>query len=95
MENPGEFSYTSLAMIVVVVFGLTVVSFGAAIPAGMFMPTIVMGVAFGGFYGKAVKDLTCILACLFNPACDCWSAGEHETAPIQMAGPYAVKQWAI
>jgi H+/Cl- antiporter ClcA len=90
IESPQDFSYYSLLLIGVVTFCLTLLSFGAAIPAGVFMPTIMMGVAFGGFYGKAVKDLTCVLACVLNPACDCFSGIDHGAAPIAMSGPYAL-----
>jgi len=61
VEHPQAFSARSLALISVSFFLLMVVSFGAAFPGGIFMPTIVVGCTFGALFGRFAKYLSCLL----------------------------------
>lgn len=60
-EHPQAFSARSLALISVSFFLLMVVSFGAAFPGGIFMPTIVVGCTFGALFGRFAKYFSCML----------------------------------
>ena len=72
VEHPHAFSVYSLIAIAVSFFLLMIISFGAAYPAGIFMPTIVVGCTFGALYGRCAKYLSCMLdyegelACMEN-----------------------------
>jgi CBS domain-containing protein len=59
IEAPHRFSFTSLLLIGVAFFLLMLLAFGAAYPAGIFMPTVVIGTAFGALFGQLVKFTLC------------------------------------
>jgi len=88
IEAPHRFTYTSLFIITVTFFFLTLISFGASFPAGVFMPTIIMGVTLGAIFGKLVKDGSCVLSCFVSPTCECLHP--DEKSPIRRSGPYAL-----
>lgn len=52
VEHPHAFASYSLITISVSFFTLMIVSFGMAVPAGIFMPTIVVGCTFGALFGE-------------------------------------------
>ena len=56
MENKLETTYTigSLSVFVVVFMALISLSYGVALPSGLFMPAILTGCAFGGLVGRGV-----------------------------------------
>ena len=98
VEHPHNFSRTSLLTLTLCFFVLMLLGFGSgAYPAGLFMPTVVVGCTFGGLYGRLVKDGACLLACPFREGpCfgneaglqSCFAA--NESSPIQRSGPYAL-----
>ncbi|KAF6253336.1 chloride channel [Scenedesmus sp. NREL 46B-D3] len=60
-HNPGEayvvhFTQGSLVLFVVVYLILMSVGAGVAIPGGLFMPSIMVGAAWGGLWGSALRD---------------------------------------
>jgi chloride channel 7 len=61
VEHPQAFSARSLALISVSFFLLMVIAFGAAIPGGIFMPTIIVGCTFGALFGRFAKYFSCLL----------------------------------
>ena len=61
IEAPHRFSFTSLFIMGTTFFLLMLLAFGAAYPAGIFMPTVVIGTAFGALYGQMVKYVSCLL----------------------------------
>eukprot|EP01050_Picozoa_sp_SAG11_P013007 SAG11_NODE_1489_length_4814_cov_2.132131_2_plen_491_part_00 len=90
IEHPTHFSYFSLLSMTVSFFGLMVLSFGAAFPAGIFMPTILIGTTGGAMFGRIIKDAACLLAMLFGKSDDCFGGQQSEDSPIERAGPYAL-----
>lgn len=66
-------------------FVLMLLSFGAAFPAGIFMPTIAIGTTGGAMFGRLVKDTACIFF-----GSNCLAGGPNENSPIDRAGPYAL-----
>ena len=61
VEHPQAFSTMSLLAISISFFFLMIISFGAAIPGGIFMPTIVVGCTFGALFGRGAKYMSCML----------------------------------
>ncbi|WIA21477.1 hypothetical protein OEZ85_000682 [Tetradesmus obliquus] len=60
-HNPGEayvvhFTQGSLVLFVVIYLILMSVGAGVAIPGGLFMPSIMVGAAWGGLWGSALRD---------------------------------------
>ena len=55
LEPP--FSPSTLLFFFLFTYGLMIVTYGCAVPAGLFMPTIVFGSAFGGFVGRTMHNI--------------------------------------
>lgn len=101
IEAPHRFSFTSLGLIGTTFFLLMLLAFGAAYPAGIFMPTIVIGTAFGALFGQLVKYSLCLARPDMDDLtvsgttvkCD-WSDSGGSTVStlnwIPHAGPYAL-----
>lgn len=105
VENPHAFSIYSLVTIAVSFFMLMVISFGVAVPAGIFMPTIVVGCTFGALFGRCAKYISCLVAfdvCIANRPFEPSDHGhggmriddpeyaQYLTNTISHAGPYAL-----
>lgn len=54
-HNTGEYSIASLGIYFVLVFMLAVVTYGIAVPSGLFVPCILMGCGFGRLVGELVR----------------------------------------
>ena len=101
IENPHQYSIPSLVAVCISFFLLMVISFGAAFPAGIFMPTIVVGCTFGALFGRTAKYLACMLdfgGCVSMGGLDISETGEYNIdddrvavqSLIHHAGPYAL-----
>jgi chloride channel 7 len=66
VEHPHAFSMYSLVTIAVSFFMLMILSFGVAVPAGIFMPTIVVGCTFGAVFGRCAKYVSCLASDLID-----------------------------
>ncbi|KNC46889.1 chloride channel 7 [Thecamonas trahens ATCC 50062] len=56
-HNRDAFSYPTLAFFMFAYFGLAVVTYGASVPSGLFVPCILTGCAFGRLAGHALEHL--------------------------------------
>jgi chloride channel 7 len=54
-HNDSEYEWGALVFYFVLVFALAVVTYGIAVPSGLFVPCILMGCAFGRLMGEAVR----------------------------------------
>eukprot|EP00301_Raphidiophrys_heterophryoidea_P006033 c12470_g1_i2.p1 GENE.c12470_g1_i2~~c12470_g1_i2.p1 ORF type:complete len:765 (+),score=173.30 c12470_g1_i2:86-2380(+) len=54
--DPSRFSPMTLLTCFLIFFPLQLIAFGTAVPAGIFMPSILVGCSFGGFFGTFLKD---------------------------------------
>ena len=57
-HGPSDFSYASLAMHFVPYYFLTIVTYGIAVPSGLFLPCLALGSSLGRFYGQSIHDVT-------------------------------------
>eukprot|EP00301_Raphidiophrys_heterophryoidea_P019496 c4423_g1_i2.p1 GENE.c4423_g1_i2~~c4423_g1_i2.p1 ORF type:complete len:468 (+),score=131.01 c4423_g1_i2:152-1405(+) len=54
--DPSRFSPITLLTCFLIFFPLQLLAFGIAVPCGIFMPSILVGCMFGGFFGNYLKD---------------------------------------
>eukprot|EP01047_Picozoa_sp_COSAG01_P020019 COSAG01_NODE_1131_length_11572_cov_84.273337_7_plen_411_part_00 len=78
IEHPHNFSFTSLTLMGLSFFFLMLLAFGAAYPAGIFMPTVVIGTTFGALFGRFVKYFLC-----FALTKGCTIAGGDKNVDVQ------------
>ena len=55
-HSPGRFDKAALAAYMCLAFVLAVVTYGAQVPSGLFVPCILMGGAFGRLWGELLRD---------------------------------------
>jgi H+/Cl- antiporter ClcA len=55
-HSPGRFDKAALAAYACLAFVLAVVTYGAQVPSGLFVPCILMGGAFGRLWGELLRD---------------------------------------
>jgi chloride channel 7 len=91
IEHPHDFSYGSLLTMTVSFFVLMLLSFGAAFPAGIFMPTIVIGTCGGALFGRLIKDSACMSKC--GVGCGCFEAS-RSSIPAYNSSEYPAKCFA-
>ena len=60
ITHPDNFSMWSFLTCFAAFFPLQVIAMGTAVPAGIFMPSILVGCVFGAFYGEVVKHMISI-----------------------------------
>ena len=103
IEAPHNFSFTSLLLMGISFFSLMLLAFGAGYPAGIFMPTVVIGTSFGALFGRCVKFTLCMVAsdCHIDwPKKGVWIQGSMDDETSSQsgvgaefsthAGPYAL-----
>ena len=56
LTNPDEFEPETLLAVGVLFLGLMMITFGVALPTGMFMPTVLTGASLGGYSGLIFKS---------------------------------------
>lgn len=54
-HNTGPYDYTALTVYFFVVFTLAVITYGIAVPSGLFVPCILMGCSFGRLFGEFLR----------------------------------------
>eukprot|EP00250_Pteridium_aquilinum_P004120 c14352_g1_i1 orf=344-2746(-) len=54
-NNNNEFQYSSLLLLLVSAFVLALITYGLAVPSGLFIPVILVGAAYGRLIGKFMK----------------------------------------
>lgn len=57
MVDPTRYSMTTLFCVGMCFFVLMSLTYGTAIPAGVFIPTIMVGTCFGGLAGRLMMEL--------------------------------------
>ncbi|MCO5576774.1 hypothetical protein L7F22_030594 [Adiantum nelumboides] len=55
-NNNNEYQYLSLVLYLVSVFALALVTYGLAVPSGLFIPVILVGATYGRLTGKFLKS---------------------------------------
>ena len=58
IANPHNFKFLTLLTCFLILFPLQILAMGTAVPAGIFMPSILTGSVMGGFFGHVVKYTT-------------------------------------
>lgn len=56
-HSDQDFSFGSLAVFSVFYFMLACVTYGIAVPSGLFVPSLLLGAAFGRLYGQILQHL--------------------------------------
>eukprot|EP01060_Flectonema_neradi_P021682 TRINITY_DN2951_c0_g1_i1.p1 TRINITY_DN2951_c0_g1~~TRINITY_DN2951_c0_g1_i1.p1 ORF type:complete len:830 (+),score=110.67 TRINITY_DN2951_c0_g1_i1:34-2523(+) len=57
-HGPSDFSYASLIMHFVPYYLLTILTYGIAVPSGLFLPCLALGSSIGRIYGQSIRDIT-------------------------------------
>jgi len=57
IDDPDSYNPLTLLTVGITVFSLMLLTFGVAVPAGIFMPTILTGASLGGFLAHLVRTL--------------------------------------
>ena len=56
LQDPSAYQQKTLVTLGIVFYVLTLITFGTAIPAGLFTPTVLVGAALGGACGNAFQE---------------------------------------
>ena len=66
-HNEGRYNILGLFVYTIVIFILSVLTYGIAVPSGLFVPCILMGCGFGRLFGEFLKHYV-FLGCKYC----CW-----------------------
>lgn len=56
LSDPSSYDPNTLLVVGLIVYPLMVLTFGVALPSGIFMPTILTGASLGGYIGLMIKE---------------------------------------
>lgn len=62
----GEFGISSLFIFFVTIYGLGIITYGIAVPAGLFIPVILAGAAYGRLVGRLFEPVSALDTGLFS-----------------------------